>query len=48
MRSSCAPGRICSPAPVGTAGSRNDRFHAGDPDSTASYKTQETRGAAHP
>lgn len=48
MRSSCAPGRICSLAPVGKADSRNDHFHAGDPDSTAFYKTQETRGAAHP
>lgn len=44
--SSCALGRICSPAPVGRAGSRNARFHAADPDSTASYKTPETRGAA--
>lgn len=48
MHSSCAPGRIYSPAPAGKAGSRNDHSHAGDPDSTTSYRTQETTGAVHP
>lgn len=44
--SSCALGRICSPAPMGRAGSHNAHFHAANPDSTASYKTPETRDAA--
>lgn len=43
--SSCALGRICSPAPMGRSGFRNAHFHAANPDSTTSYKTPETRGA---